>query len=275
MKLHLLPNTMGLLWFKQAYAIFKTLPKAYLMLFAACYILAVLAFMGSIALAAIGILCSITMMIATNELKHGRINSQSPIVLDIFSTVLRQKNIVILILLYTLCFFLMHSLVGFLCIHLAPDFYAKNLEYTAILKSPDHTPPEMLLRAYPNIILMQAILLITPYLLLFPLFCMTPALILWSSTPPLKAIIFNLIALIKDRTTWLIFILCWTCITIIVILFAGLVFAFSSFLLGKAGIALDTILTLIFVILFCAIGSAIMSAALYFAHQNCFIMQSP
>lgn len=121
---------------------------------------------------------------------------------------------------------------------------------------------------------MQAILLITPYLLLFPLFCMAPALVLWSSTPPLKALVFNLVAIIKNSATWLIFILCWTGIAIASVLFAGIVFALCSFLFGKAGLALGTILALIFVILFCAIGSAIMSAALYFAYQNCFIMHT-
>lgn len=123
MKLNLLPNTMGFLWIKKAYAIFKAYPKVYLTLFGACYLLVALAFMGSIVLATIGILCSMAMMVATHELKHKRMNPQSPAILDVFSILLRHKNIVILTLLYTLCFFVVQSMIQFLCTHLAPDFY--------------------------------------------------------------------------------------------------------------------------------------------------------
>ncbi|MGL4668591.1 MAG: hypothetical protein ACRCWR_11775 [Saezia sp.] len=273
MKLNLLPSTTGLLWLKKAYTIFRAYSKVYMTLFGACYLLIVLIFIDGIVLAALGILCSIAMMVVTHELLHQQLNPQSPVVLDIFSQVLRHKNSLILILLYSLCFYLVQSFIELLCMQLTPNFYAQALEYSAIFKSPAKTPPEILLKAYPYIVFMQFLRLIVPYMVLFPIFCMTPALIFWGKQPVLKALVFNLVAIIKNRQTWLIFILSWTLISIATFLFAAAVFALCAFLFGKAGIALGTILALIFAIALCAIGSAIMSAALYFAYQSSFIKQ--
>ena len=272
MKLKLLPPTMGLLWMKDAYRTFKAYPKVFFTLFGACYLLAVLVFIGSSILAALGILCSIAMMVATHDLLQGNINPKSPAILDVFSKLLRHGNTVILILLYTFCFFLVQSLVQFLCTQITPDFYTQYLGYVAALRSSEKTPPEILLQAYPHIIAMQALLLIMPYLILFPFFCMSPALVFWGGVSPAKSMVFNFIAFIKNKRTWLIFIISWTCITLLSVLLALIVFTLCSLLFGKAGIALGTLLALIAVILFCAIGSAVMSASLYYAYHSCFIM---